>query len=229
MQSDYYEELKEFALSLGLDMFGVCSIKKEVERFHRDIRQKARSLQYAISLGLSLSYSILDTITDGPNDIYKTHYRQANALLDNASFRISREIQGMGFDALPIAASFTVDDKMQTGHLSHKWIAELAGLGWRGRNNLLVNRQFGSHLRLTTILTDIPLNTDDPVEFGCDDCFACVGECPARALGEMPGDYNFDRCYSQLLKYSRRNNFGQFISGHCIKACKPLCAKNKMK
>ncbi len=229
MPDNNYSILKNHALGLGIDLFGVCSIENEIERFHRDIRRRAREMKYAISLGLSLSYAVLDTIVDGPNDIYKTHYRQANTVLDNASFQLSRRIQGLGHDALPVAASFTVDEKMQVGHLSHKWIAELAGLGWRGRNNLLVNPDFGSHLRLTTVLTDIPLKIDEQMEFGCDECFECVGECPAEALGETPSDYNFDRCYSQILKYSRRNNFGLFICGHCIKACKSLCEKNKMK
>jgi epoxyqueuosine reductase QueG len=221
MEKANYGKLNVLAAGLGMGLFGVCSIDKEVERFHKDIRERARSLDYAICMGLPLSREIFETITDGPNDIYKTHYRQANAMLDNAAFMLSKNIEAQGFRALPIPASFTVDEKMQTGHLSHKWLAEKAGIGWRGRNNLLVTEKFGSAVRLTTILTDMPLMSNTPVEFGCGDCYDCIAECPAEALGEMPSDYNFDRCYSQILKYSRRNNFGLMICGHCIKACLP--------
>jgi epoxyqueuosine reductase len=220
METSNYSKLQILAVGMGAGLFGVCSIDKDVERFHSDIRERARSLKYAISIGIPLSREVFETITDGPNDIYKTHYRQANSILDNLSFFLAKHIEAQGHRAMPIAASFTVDEKMQTGHLSHKWIAELAGLGWRGRNNLLVTKKFGSAVRLTTVLTDMPLATNTPVEFGCGECFECIEECPAQALGESPRDYNFDRCYAKILEYSRRDNFGLMICGHCIKVCK---------
>jgi epoxyqueuosine reductase QueG len=221
MSEENYGELNELALSLGIDLFGVCPIEKEVERFHKDIREWASEMDYAISLGLGLSRGVFETIVDGPNDIYKTHYRQANTILDTASFRLARHIHRKGYKAMPIAASFTVDEMMQRGHVSHRWMAELAGIGWRGRNNLLVTNEFGAAVRLTTILTDIPLAVDKPMEFSCGDCYECISECPAQALGEYPEDYNFDQCYQQLVTYSKRNNFGLMICGHCIKACRP--------
>jgi epoxyqueuosine reductase QueG len=221
MEKSNYGMLNILAAGLGMGSFRVCALENEAERFHRDIRERARNLSYAVCMGIPLSREIFDTITDGPNDIYKTHYRQANALLDTASFMIAKHIEAKGYKALPIPASFTVDEKMQTGHLSHKWLAEKAGLGWRGRNNLLVTEKFGSAIRLTTVLTDMPLMTNIPVEFGCGDCYDCIDECPAEALGEKSSEYNFDRCYSQILKYSRRDNFGLMICGHCIKACRP--------
>lgn len=221
MEKANYNLLQELAIAQGAELFGVCSIEKEAERFHKDIRERARSLKYAISIGIPLSREVFDTITNGPNDIYKTHYRQANIILDNISFFLAKHIERRNYRAIPIAASFTVDEKMQTGHLSHKWIAELAGLGWRGRNNLLVTKKYGSAVRLTTVLTDMPFTTNTPAQFGCGECFDCIEECPAQALGEGPREYNFDRCYAQILEYSRRDNFGLMICGHCIKACKP--------
>ena len=68
-------------------------------------------------------------------------------------------IQDLGYQAIPIAASQIVDWKTQKAYLSHKHVARAAGLGWIGRNNLLVNEQFGSRIRLVTILTEIPLVT----------------------------------------------------------------------
>jgi epoxyqueuosine reductase len=216
-----YEELKGLALSLGMDLFGVCRLDNEIEWLHQDIQERARDLDYAISIGTALSREVFETIVDGPNDIYKTHYRQANTMLDIASFTIAKQIQFEGYKAIPIAASFTVDEKMQKGHVSHKWLAELAGLGWRGRNNLLVTKEFGSAVRLATILTNMPLTPDEPALFACDECYECVRQCPAEALGEVSEEYNFDRCYNQLVEYSKRNNFCLLICGHCIKACNP--------
>jgi len=221
MPEKNYTSLKQLANSLDIDLFGVCSIEGHSEHFYHDIRERAAGMNYAVSMGVALSREVFETITDGPNDIYKTHYRQANTILDIASFKLSKYIQEQGYRALPIAASFTVDENLQRGHVSHKRAAELAGLGWRGRNNLLVTKEYGSAVRLTTVLTDIPLTVDEPLEFACDDCYECVHTCPAQALGEVPEEYNFDRCYGQLVTYAKRNNFGLMICGHCIKACKP--------
>jgi len=221
MSEKNYHKIQELANSLAIDLFGVCGIEGHSEHFYHDIKERAAGMNYAISLGVALSCEVFETIIDGPTDIYKTHYRQANTILDIASFKLSKYIQEQGYRALPIAASFTVDENLQRGHVSHKQIAELSGLGWRGRNNLLVTKEYGSAVRLTTVLTDMTLTVDKPMEFSCDECYECVRTCPAQALGEVPEEYNFDRCYGQLVEYTKRNNFGLMICGHCIKACKP--------
>jgi epoxyqueuosine reductase QueG len=216
-----YNNLRQTAYDRGIDLFGVCRLDFDPDHYHKDIRAVAKQMTHAISLAVALSPQVFDTIEDGPNDIYKTHYRQANSLLDHASFHLSQKINRLGHKALPIAASFTVDEKMQRGHLSHKQVAELAGLGWRGRNNLLVTKKFGSMVRLATVLTDTPLESDRRAEFECGQCKACIKACPADALGEKVEDYNFDRCYDKLVAYAKRKNFGLLICGHCIKVCKP--------
>lgn len=216
-----YNNLRRTAFERGIDLFGVCRLDYDQDHYHKDIRAVAKQMTHAISLGVALSSVVFETIVDGPNDIYKMHYRQVNSLLDHVSFHITKKINDFGYKALPIAASFTVDENMQKGHLSHKQVAELAGLGWRGRNNLLVTKKFGSMVRLTTVLTDTPLESDKRAEFACGQCKACIKACPADALGERVEDYNFDRCYDKLVAYSKRNNFGLLICGHCIKVCKP--------
>ena len=63
-------------------------------------------------------------------------------------------------------ASQIVDWEKQTAHLSHKKIGELAGIGFIGRNNLLVNPEIGSRFRLATILTNMPLEPDKKLKEG---------------------------------------------------------------
>lgn len=220
-KSDIYNSLQNVAFENGIDLFGVCSLEYDPDHYYKDIHEIAKEMTSAVSLGVRLSPQVFETVVDGPTDIYKTHYRQANDLLDIASFRLAQKITQLGYKALPVAASFTVDEKLQCGHVSHKQIAELAGLGWRGRNNLLVTKKFGSAVRLATVLTDTPLESDNQAEFQCGKCKACIKACPADALGETVADYNFDRCYNKLVSYSKRKNFGLLICGHCIKACKP--------
>ena len=58
-----------------------------------------------------------------------------------------------------------VDWQGQRGHISHKHIAVAAGLGWIGRNNLLVHPRHGGRLRLNTVLTDMELVPDAHARF----------------------------------------------------------------
>ncbi|MBI4698521.1 MAG: epoxyqueuosine reductase [Nitrospirae bacterium] len=110
---------------------------------------------------------------------------------------------------------------MQTAHLSHKMIAVRAGIGWIGRNNLLVHPQFGSGIRLATILTDMPLKEDLPIERNCGSCRECIEICPVSAIEESHREWNKAACLEKLKFFARAHNVGQYICGLCVKACRP--------
>jgi epoxyqueuosine reductase QueG len=129
-------------------------------------------------------------------------------------------IQDLGYQAMAIPASQIVDWKNQKGHLSHKHVAQAAGLGWIGRNNLLVNEQFGSRIRLVTILTDLPLAIDSPSSKDCGSCRDCLSVCPAGAISERQVDFDHLRCYEQLRTFAKTLHFSHNICGVCVKACK---------
>ncbi|MGZ3184040.1 MAG: tRNA epoxyqueuosine(34) reductase QueG [Telluria sp.] len=76
-------------------------------------------------------------------------------------------------------------------------LAEKAGLGWRGKHTLLLNREGGSMFFIGEILVDVPLPVDAPVEAHCGQCSACIDVCPTQAiLG--PGRLDARRCISYL-------------------------------
>ena len=212
-----YDELKRMAVGLGADLFGVAEKSRLEEYIDDEIKAATAKMSYIISLGIRLQKAVLDTLVDGPNQLYKTHYRQANVDLDHASHRLATHIQNRGFAAMPIAASFTLDWQRQTAHISHRHVAYEAGLGFRGRNNLLVHPRYGAAVRLSSILTDMPLTPDNPLPDDCGDCVACIVACPADAIGADA--FNFDKCYAQIKKFARENNCNLNICGLCIKAC----------
>lgn len=214
-----YRNLKQFTREQGADLFGVADIAGEYEKFSEEIRSHARQFPYAVVAAVKLSSTVLDTIEERPNEIYKTHYRTANSLLDQIAFRLSRRIDEMGYKSMPIAASFIVDWKKQVAHVSHKDLAILAGIGWWGRNNLVVNPGFGPAIRLVSVLTDLPLSVDTPLDFGCGSCSGCLDFCPAGAITEDVEDFDHIACYDKLREFSRYKSFGQLICGICIKNC----------
>lgn len=215
-----YLNLKKFSLGLGIDLFGVADIEKIKKDFALS-GKLLEKLDKAISLGLRLSAGILEEIDCQPTRLYFYHYKTANALLDQLTFRISNSIQKKGYLSVPIPASQIIDWQKQSAHLSHKKIAHLAGLGWIGRNNLLVNKDYGSQFRLSTILTDMPLKLDKPTAKTCTTCFNCLKACPAEAIKNEPLDFDRIKCFEKLKEFQKQRLVDQYICGACVNACGP--------
>jgi epoxyqueuosine reductase QueG len=109
---------------------------------------------------------------------------------------------------------------------THKMAATSAGLGWIGKNGLLISPVFGPRLSLATILTDAPLQAGTPIEQSlCGDCGLCMEFCPSEAItGEewsRREPFNeliqLDRCASHKRKI--RTLHGKPNCGLCITIC----------
>ena len=175
----------------------------------------------AISMGLRLARGVFDTITDRPTRLYFWHYRQANYILDRTAFELALMIEkNYRHRAVPIAASQIIDWENMLGHLSHKHVAQSAGLGYIGRNNLLVNPLYGAQVRYVTVLTDLQVEEENPeVAFGCGTCKRCVENCPAKAIAMTPKSFDHHACMDLLKTFTQKGGVGQFICGVCQKHC----------
>lgn len=119
---------------------------------------------------------------------------------------------------------------VDTGELSDVAVAERAGLGFIGRNGLLINEEFGSWLYLGEIITNLPLSNDERVAFGCGECTRCVQFCPTGALlGD--GSINGPRCLSFITQTKGyvddefRDKIGHQVYGCDI--CQQVCPYNQ--
>jgi len=213
-----YEYIRGIALENGFSLFGVADVTMVRSEFSID-KPSIKNFHRGISLGKRLLDAVMDEINDKPTSLYFHHYRQLNFFLDRGAFLIASEIQNLGFKSLPIPASQIIDWKQHPSHVSHKKIGHHAGLGWIGRNNLLVNPDIGSRFRMVTILTDMPLSFDDPIEGSCGKCHQCIPVCPAQAIDEDPKNFNHWACFEKLKEFRNRGIVGQYICGVCIKAC----------
>jgi len=211
--------VEELCRSRGAVGFGVCRLTDiHTDDFLLPV-QTLLDLPLAVSVALRLAPAVLNTLEDHPNQLYEHHYRQVNFALDRLALDLATTIQNLGAQALPVAASQLVDWQNQRGHLSHKRIAAAAGLGWLGRNNLLVTPMHGAQVRLVTILTNLDLAPDRPLERGCGSCHACVAACPAKAIGENPAEFKHLDCFAMLREFQSKRYVGQYICGLCVKAC----------
>ena len=214
------DKLANIADSLGGRLFGVCQIDQPLrDSFHFEIKKISEMLPTAISIGYPLAKPVMQTLIDRPNMLYKAHYRQVNAMLDDIAHTIAVEIQKSGSQALPIPASMVLKRHPMTAHLSHREIAFRAGLGWWGKNNLLVNPRFGSQVRLVTILTNMELEPDSPLATDCGHCRACIAACPAKAISQEREKFDLKACSDKIHQFARENDYGMYICGLCLKAC----------
>ena len=216
---DIKKKLREIAFNKGGKLFGVCRIDELRKNLHPEIKKTSEKLNTAISVGVPLSKTVMNSIKNRPNMLYKSHYQQVNHILNDISFLISSEIESCGGEVIPIPASQILDWKKLTAHLSHREIAYKAGLGWRGRNNLLAAEKYGSKVRLVTILTDLELPIDQPIDRDCGDCYNCLTVCPADAIGDTPEDFDLPSCYKKVEEFSRYKNYGHLICGLCLQCC----------
>ena len=66
--------------------------------------------------------------------------------------------------------------------LTEKPIAQRAGIGWYGKNGIIVSERFGSWIVLGEIITELELDTDEPLQRDCGDCTICTDSCPTKAI-----------------------------------------------
>jgi epoxyqueuosine reductase len=87
--------------------------------------------------------------------------------------------------------------------------AERSGLGWIGKNSLLLNRNHGSYFFLAEIISDLELIPDGPMGDYCGTCTACMDACPTDAI---PDPYIVDasKCISYLTIELKNNIPGEF-------------------
>ena len=233
MVTDLRERLKGKATANGAQFFGVADLAPA-----RDfIVEQGGGLLAQYPVAVSIGYRLLDGIVDGlenHNDpmaisTYRYHiYQVVNPRLDSVALDIAQELQRAGHSTIVVPSSYTVDTGNLTGLVSHKLAAHLAGLGWIGKSALLVTPECGARSRWCTILTDAPLQADEPFQGEkCAGCTKCVEACPAQAFTGTAFDvvrprseiFAAEKCHEYMRQRRDIKNSSLNACGMCVYVC----------
>lgn len=227
--------LKEHLLPVENYIFGFADLTGLLQN-------KFIGFNYGISIGRKLDYKIVDKVNNGPTPEYYSHYRQINKDLSLLTKKISDDLNKNDIETLKIDPTVSTSEldsvyfnTLRTD-LSHKMVATRAGLGWIGKTDLFISREFGPRLRLVSILLKTPVKPKlKPVDMSrCGNCSICVDICPAKAANGKLWDITVDRevfydpwkCRNQCAEFGRnRLGLDVRICGICVAAC-PIGQKN---
>jgi len=109
--------------------------------------------------------------------------------------------------------------------------AKLSGLGWIGKNSLLINKNMGSYFFIAEIISDLDLEYDSPVSDMCGKCTRCIDACPTDAITKAQV-IDAQKCISYLTIENKKEipkelekNMNGYIFGCDI--CQEVCPWNK--
>jgi len=224
----FTSEFKKHVLDFGANLVGVADVSLMGE-LPTEPAGLLDSYSRAISIAVAVPAPVFETIDDQPTPIYSAAYQSSNRVLDEIALKSANLLQEEGYLALPVPAAQILDRKEWFGAISHKAVARMAGLGWQGKNLLLINRKYGSRVRLVTLLTNAPLEFDGPVENLCGKCVLCVDSCPVDAIKNVNTEshyktrdeaMHFHLCVVKLTEeFAKLPHIGFPMCGICIKVC----------
>lgn len=165
---------------------------------HLDEKQN-RQLPTAIVFALPLTaeyakmvFNIPDYVQARIADNYNfddDEYSQTEHKAGEIADELAKFITGKGYKAISQSDTGLVADgvfnfETKESILPHKTVALLGGLGWIGKNNLLITPEYGAAQCLGTVLTDAPLETvlHEPLSPKCGNCITCVNICEKKVL-----------------------------------------------
>lgn len=224
--------LAKYIEHLGISLYGYADLRGFDE-------EKRESLPFGIAMGIALDPKIIARIPDGPFEDYVEVYSSVTARLDEIAVSVRDYLIERGHRAVaqdrPYVNSQTSSD-LHSGDIPaealmpHKTVVATAGLGWIGKNALVITKEYGSAIRFTSVLTDAPLDAVD-AEYSClcGSCRICADSCPGGAIYSRlwePGIsrtalFDYHKCNKGLAMRAEKLGIknGGGTCGMCIAVC----------
>jgi epoxyqueuosine reductase len=225
------KKIERMLKSYFVDYIGFADLKSYQEELAFFGGEMVRGYDCGISIGIAIPDSIVDHLPHRSDANvsceYRVHgYEVLNQRLNLIASSVSSYLNQSGYRSLPIAVADRTDEENALPTVSHKMVAHIAGLGWIGKNCLLITEGHGPRVRFITILTDAPLKiADNPLEQRCGGCAECVKACPVSAIkgrNYAPGEgreerFDFRKCHDYFENLKKEKKYA--VCGMCLYAC----------
>jgi epoxyqueuosine reductase len=213
------QELSDLLYRSGATLVGYADLSKSTED----------DLKYGVSIVVKIPAHIISSIHEGPNRSYYNNYHELKSELDVLAETGAAYIEKCGYRAISQTTANEQEDDSYRTKMPHKTVAVSAGLGWIGKSALFVTKEYGPAVRLSSILTDAPLEVAVPItESSCGNCFICTDACPAGAISgtawtpELDRDefYNPLACRKKARELAAEHiNEEITLCGKCVEVC----------
>ena len=245
------KKLEASAQSLGFDRFGVAEVTplvRESEALHAWLREGHHAsmawMERNVEVRAQIDHEMLHPEAKSVIALAVSVARLNEGDIGPAPGVVARYARGrdyhnvMGKRAQKLAAllrdaGFTARSTVDTAPVLERAWAERAGLGFVGKNTMLIIPGLGSHVMLACVVTNAVLPHDAPIGERCGSCTRCLDRCPTQAF---PSERVLDsrRCVSYLtiehegpVEESLREGIGHWFLGCDV--CQDVCPFNQTK
>jgi len=220
-------DIKKAAKFLGAAGVGICELDRRwiySHSFHFATREHeelelADEYKYAVVMIFEMDYELAKT---SPTWISEVTEGKGYSDMAYTAAMVAQFVRGLGYKAIPSGNDTGLNIPLAID----------AGLGELGRNGLLMTPEYGPRVRISKVLTDLPLVPDEPADFGvirfCEQCKKCAKYCPGQAIpyeerttqphdisnatGELKWPVNAVKCFGFWVR-----NEGSCMD--CIRVC----------
>ncbi len=215
-------ELKKYLLKNGAQEVGFADITKFTPK---------EGLNVGVVFYITYPKEIIKTMQNAPTPEYLEELISLNTRLDELGMKCEEYLLNKGYNAYAQTKKRLGTDfgEFNSFELPHKTIATRAGLGWIGKSALFTTKEYGSALRLSSVLTNAPLELGTPIlKSKCGKCMECKDACLGGAISGKNWNYKLKRnefyddkkCEQYALKVSEENlGKADTVCGKCIFAC----------
>jgi epoxyqueuosine reductase len=232
------KKIKEYCLSLGLDTIGFTKCRNFNElipyykkRFQdnkfnefeeKEIKKKINPYEYMLSgkTIISIAFPYLFEKLTNTSTIYFSKYTNGNdyhKVISKYLEKICEYLESFGGNA-----KYFVD----SNSLPERYIANLCGIGFIGKNKMLITKKYGSFVFLGEIITDLEIKINTPKESECGACNICTKTCPTNTLSSE----DFNKCLSYLTQKKQLSDCELLkLNGRLFgcDTCQDACPYNK--
>jgi epoxyqueuosine reductase len=206
-------DIKKKAFALGADEVGIAEIEPGDIYKGRVVNEK-----YAIVVGQKMLWRKFQEV---PSNDSAIECLRIYFTLGETVIQLANHIRSLGY-------ACTVEHPIGDSDVLHVPLALKAGFGELGRHGSIIHPKMGPLFRLGSVITDMPLKTDHPIDAGiaafCDTCKACRKYCPANAIPDHRSpEAGKDHLGNDRYKVDTGKCFPYFAKHNYCSICLPVC------